>query len=461
MVITRKNKPVTALAWILAIIFIPFGGAIMYLVFGTERIVNKGRVKMFSNERLSGRLEQIEEEWAPKTTKNSHHRLPEEMQQIIRLSRKFSLFDVVGSNSIQLLTDVKTAYGEIEAAIQSARHHVNLEYYLFRPDEVGERFRDLLVKKAKEGVKINFLYDAIGSWKLGWDDRFLQPLRDAGVKPVDFLPLRTFFKPWNINLRNHRKILVVDDKIGFTGSLNIGREFLYGDERGRIWRETHLAMRGPAVTQLQWIFCEDWYFSTGEELLMQEYFLAVDHAGEEVAQVVASGPDVREKAIHKVMLNAISQAKKSVYLTTPYFIPDQALSLALQLAALREVDVKILVPKQSDHTFVSWAGRSYYDELLKDNVEIYEYLPGYLHAKMLVVDGFFSVIGSANTDIRSFDYDFEVNVQVYSDGFAARAERVFLKDLQSSQKIDYWKFAKRSAYTRFGENVCRLFSPLL
>lgn len=461
VVITKKKRPANSVAWIMAIVFLPFIGPFFFAVFGTERIVNKGRIKLFSNQKLREHLQQLEKDWPPVLSLRHKEKLPRELEDIVSLSRKFGLFDAVGSNRVDILVDARDTYKKMEEAILSARHHINMEYYIFRPDKVGARFRDLLVKKAHEGVKVNFLYDAVGSRMLGWHRSFMNSLREGGIEPQDFLPLRTFTKPWNLNLRNHRKLLVVDDKIGFTGSLNIGQKFLGEKKRGKKWRETHLMIQGPAVTQLQWIFCEDWYFSTGEELLMPEYFRPIDQAGNEIVQVVASGPDVREQAIHKVVFAAVSQAKKSIYLTTPYFIPDPALYLALQVAARRGVEVIILAPRKSDHTFVTWAGRSYYDELLESGVKIFDYLAGNLHAKMLIVDSQLTIIGSANVDIRSFDYDFEVNVQVYGETTANLASGIFFRDLKNSRDLSKTDFLHRSALKRFNENVCRLFSPVM
>lgn len=460
VVITRKNKPVTAVAWCLAIIFLPILGAALFLTFGTERIVNKGRKKMFANEALQNNLREIEADSSP-NSRTAETELPEQLERIVQVCRHFSLFDAVGNNNVEILVDAKATYRRMEEAIEAAEQHINLEYYIFRPDATGARFSDLLIAKAKQGVKVNFLYDAMGSMSLGWSPGFLNPMRDAGIAVREFLPLRTFFKPWNMNLRNHRKVLVVDNKIGFTGSLNIGADFLNTAYPKKNWRETHILIQGPAVTQLQWIFCEDWYFATEEELGMKEYFPQAESEGQETVQVVASGPDAREEAIHKAFITAVSQANETVYLTSPYFIPDEPFNIALQLAALRGVDVRVLVPFKSDHSFVNFAGRSYYDELLQHDVKIYEYRGGYLHAKMLTVDGQFTVIGSTNVDVRSFSYNFEVNVQVYGEAFARKANAVFFSDLKESMQLDPEAFANRPAHVRFGENTCRLFSPLL
>jgi cardiolipin synthase len=462
VVIMTKKKPVTTVAYMLGILFLPVIGALVFLIFGTERILNKGRLKLFSNEALRSKLRHIESEWKPCLFDDSKQKVPIKLESILRLSRKFGLFNAVAGNQVEILVDADETYHRMEKAILKAKHHINLEFYIFRTDEVGERFLNLLVEKAKQGIQVNLIYDSLGSLSLGWNRSFLTRFRQAGVKVRDFLPLRTFIKPWNLNLRNHRKIIVVDNNIGFTGSLNIGKDFLSMVNKKKIkWRETQVMIKGPAVTQLQWIFCEDWYFSTGEELFKSEYFLPAQNEGQDVLQVVPSGPDIREKAAYKVFLLAIFQAQKSILLTTPYFIPDRPLNLALQLAALRGVDVKILVPRESDHKFITLAGRSYYGELLQNKVQIFEYLPGCHHAKMLIIDGYFSIIGTTNFDVHSFDYNFELNIQIYGEQFAQKTEKLFYKDLEDSRELDMKTFQSRPVYQKFKENTCRLFSPIL
>ncbi len=461
--ITKKKKPAASVAWLLAIAFIPILGGLLFLTFGTDRIVNKGRKKLFSNEELEKQLRRIESEWAPVVEDSaSAEKLPDALDNIRVVARKFGLFDTLGRNKVTLLIDAEEIYNKMEQAILQAKDHINLEYYIFEPDAVGLRFRDLLIKKAREGVRINFLYDAVGSIHLGWSRKFLAPLREAGVEPIDFMPLRTFFQPWNMNLRNHRKIMVIDDEIAFTGSLNIGEDFICeNDKGGKRWRETHVMIEGPAVAQLQWVFCEDWYFATGEELLNDHYFHKVKAAGDHILQVVPGGPDVREAAISKAIVTAVSQAQAKIYLTTPYFIPDAPLDMALQLAALHGADVRIIVPKKSDHPYVALAGRSYYEDLLHAGVRIFEYDAGFIHAKMLVIDEQFTVIGSANTDLRSFGYNFEANVHMYDRSLALQAEEIFLNDLSNCKEIEETHFLKRPARARFAENFCRLFSALM
>jgi cardiolipin synthase len=459
VVITKKKRPSSAIAWIMAILFLPFIGAFLYLLVGTERITNKGGQKFASNMSFRTKLADLKGTWASKVLPDASSKLSEGIRDIMRISSELSLFAPVGNNEVKILVDAEETYQNMEEAIMGAEHQISLEYYIFHPDRVGARFRDLLAKKARQGAKVHFLYDAIGSRKLGWSRKFLEGFRRSGIEPRDFLPIRTFFRPWNINLRNHRKILVIDNNIGFTGGINIGEEFLNHD--GERWRDTHIMIKGPAVLQLQWLFFEDWYFATGEDLLSYDYFLPIDSKGNYMAQVVPSGPDETGDAIQKVFFTAITKAKKSVYLTTPYFVPDQTIITALQTAVMRGIDVKLLLPEKSDHRFVLLAGRSYYEDLLTCGVKIFEYTNGNIHAKMLVVDGEVVVIGSANVDMRSFSYSFEVNVNVYNREFANAAEKVFQADLENSRELTPDKFLQRPSYVRFSENFCRLFSSLL
>lgn len=455
VIITQKKNPVAALAWIMATFLLPFFGPVLYLIFGTERIRNRGLEKLFSLENVRERLHRLEADWAPARQRRKSADLHPDLERIIRTSQKFSLFDAVSDNTIEMIVDIEKAYETMCNAIEQAQHHINISFYIFEPDDIGRLFIDLLMKKARQGIQVNFLYDGFGSQRFDRQWTLRREMRESGVKVVKFLPWRVFLKPWRLNLRNHRKILVVDDRIGFTGSLNIGEKF-----KRLNWRETLLQLQGPAVAQLQWVFCEDWYSATDEILTYPDYFSSHPVQGKEIVQIVASGPDQRGDAVYKAFFMSISAAQKSIYLTTPFFIPDDPLNLALQMAALRNVDVKLLVPKKSDHPLVMYAGRSYYDDLIKAGVEIYEFDGEFIHSKMLVVDNHLTIIGSANADIRSFRYNFEVNVHIYGEPFALQAETIFEQDLSYSTCLTK-DFLNRSAIIRFWENVWRLWSPLL
>jgi cardiolipin synthase len=262
-------------------------------------------------------------------------------------------------------------------------------------------------------------------------------------------------------MRNHRKILVVDGLVGFTGGLNIGDEYRGRKKHLAPWRDTHLRLEGPAVQTLQEIFIEDWFYADGEDMIDEAYFPPPQTAGEDVVQVAASGPDLPKSPIHRIFFTAVNQAQKTVRITTPYFVPDPALLMALKTAVWRGVKVEVLLPGKSDLPLVAMAGRSYYKELLEDDVVVYELRPGVLHAKTMVVDGKWSTVGSANMDIRSFQLNFEVNVMIWGESFAARLEDIFNQDLAASQRVTEAQINNRSWPRKASEAVIRVLSPVL
>jgi cardiolipin synthase A/B len=306
------------------------------------------------------------------------------------------------------------------------------------------------------------LIDGYGSFWLG--RRWLGPLRAAGARAAVFLPARlVLFQP--MNLRNHRKIVVVDGEVGFTGGLNVGDEY-----RGKSgpWRDTHLAIRGPAVARLEQVFAEDWHFVTRDEVEFARAIPPIAPSAvtghDATVAVVKSGPDVEGMAretIHRVFFSAITTARSRVYITTPYFVPDRAIVVALQTAALRGVDVKLLLPGRSNHPFYAQAGRSFYEELLEAGVSIFEYGPGMIHAKTMVVDGCVALVGSANMDLRSFRLNFEVHAVMSGEGVASRLEGCFREDLRHSNPIVLSEFRQRGRGRRVVEGVARFVSPLM
>jgi cardiolipin synthase A/B len=307
---------------------------------------------------------------------------------------------------------------------------------------------------------VRVLVDSLGTFWTG--RRFFHPIVAAGGKVGRFLPVIPLRGLYRANLRNHRKILVVDGKVGFTGGLNIGNE--YGSWRRRrlgTWRDTHLEMKGPAVAVLQDVFVEDWHFTTGEEVAVGEAFPPIDAAGPELVHVLASGPDSDWEVIHHSIFTTITQATDHVYLTTPYFVPDRALLVALQTAALRGVDVRVLLPERSDQGLVRAAGRFHYQELLRAGIRVFEYSKQMLHAKTVEVDGRWSTIGSANLDLRSFRLNFEVNVVVYGEGVAADLRRMFLRDIETATEITDTTIRTWPLSSRFAYASARLVEALL
>jgi cardiolipin synthase len=363
-------------------------------------------------------------------------------------------------NGVQLLPDTGRSMEHIEKMIEQARRYVHLEFYIWRSDKVGDRIRDLLVRKAREGVDVRLLYDGFGSLWLG--RKFLRALRDGRVETACFTPGLSLWHLLTLNLRNHRKIVISDGLVGLTGGMNIGQEYLMPTEYFGQWRDTQILVRGPAVLQLQQVFAQDWYFATGEALTADEFFPQPDvQAGNIAVQVVADGPDDDVDAVYALMMAAIGQADRSVTLATPYFVPPEGLAVTLETAALRGVRVRIMTAGRGNWTWTHQAGRSYYNALLKAGVEIWEYQRGLYHAKTLTVDGQWSLVGTPNCDFRSFILNFEVALAMYDDATAAELERQFENDLQFARRIELDEWQKRSTIARLHEQFWRLFAPVL
>ena len=378
-------------------------------------------------------------------------------RELLTLSDRMGLRVPTVGNAVRLLV-ANQAYDALEEAIRGARSHVHLLYYIFNSDRTGARFRDLLLRKAREGVSVRVLVDGVGSFGTS---NFMIPLTQAGGKFAEFLPVGNFSRRWHPNLRNHRKIAVVDGRVGFTGGVNIGDEYTGRKKRVGRWRDSHIQITGPAVNHLQEVFAEDWYFATGRDLISERFYPDQQPQGDQTVQIIASGPDTETQPLQRIFFTAITSARDRVFLTTPYFVPDQAMLVALETAALRGVDVRLLLPHRSDMPLVLHAGRSYYNELLESGVKIHEYMHGILHAKTMVVDDRWATVGSANMDVRSFKLNFEVNAVIYGAVFATELARVFLHDLTLARQVTLEDLARKTLGSRMAEGFARVLSPVL
>ncbi len=455
VLLLKKEQPSSTVAWVMAIVLIPYLGGLLFLVFGINRVDRRARMKAETDRRIEQQLPAL----------TPYQMLPDEISSepsatLMRLATRAGSTPPTGGNEIRLLTDTNQAMGLIEQAIAAAEESLHLEYYIWQRDRTGTRLRDLVIRKAREGVTVRFLFDGIGSLFL--NNRFLAPMRDAGIEVAAFLPGATFRERWSLNLRNHRKIVVVDGRIGFTGGMNIGDEYL-GLSRDRgYWRDAHLRIEGPAVLQLQQVFAEDWYFATSEPLTDITLFPDPGEPGDVVAQVVADGPTGpgAGNATRILFFEALAQARHSILLTTGYFVPMHELAWSLQAAAMRGVEVRLLVPGRSSYLWTIYAGRSYYESLLRAGVEIYEYRRGAMHAKTLTIDGRWSFVGSANFDSRSLMLNFEAGVAIDDRPVAAQLERQFDADVADSIPIDPATWAERPLWRSLAENTFRMFGPL-
>ncbi|MCI0685437.1 MAG: cardiolipin synthase [Gemmataceae bacterium] len=463
-----KTNTISAVAWCLVIIFLPFIGPLMFFVFGYQHVHRPLKRK----RRHKARYQMPPH---PADYAATHHpelvELPDAKPvdltlsaSLATLAARFGASSVTVGNQIDFYDDGAPAIGAMLEAVRNARHHVHLEFFIWQPDELGRHVLEVLAERARQGIEVRLLYDGVGSRRLS--PRLLRPLREAGGKSCPFLPLNPWRRRVQINMRNHRKILVVDGQVGFIGGLNIGDEYLGKDPCFGYWRDTHLRIRGPAVCDLQRVFCEDWDFAADEHLSDQgeadgRYFRAKSAGGPYAAQIIDSGPDKDLKAIREVTFAAIAKARRRVWIASPYFVPDTGLLDALRLAAYSGIDVRLLGLFCPDHWVPYYAARYWWTDMLSAGVQVYQYAKGMMHAKVMVVDDEFASVGTANLDNRSMYLSFEVNCLLYSNDAVKRLEESFLRDFQESVLLDRDAYATRPFAGRLLENACRLASPIL
>ncbi|MES2398802.1 MAG: cardiolipin synthase [Pseudomonadota bacterium] len=457
-IVLQKRAPVSTMSWILSMALLPFAGFVIYYFLGPQRLKKQRlrRLRSRAGERGDADLALL---------RDAAEKAPPALRQMAALGTAACGLPVSSATSAELLSGGAKTFDSIFEAIRNARHHVHLEYYIFEPDRIGTALRDLLVEKAQEGVAVRLLVDALGSKRLG--RKFMAPLLEAGAKVGLFHDSRIGrrLRPVS-NYRTHRKIVVCDGVIGFTGGVNITDE---EDLRTRTdaYHDMHLRIEGSAVRWLQTTFLEDWVYATGESPKdtdkslphLLPLLLPPMEAGDIPVQIVASGPDSELEAIHRMHVTAINASCHRAWLTTPYFVPGEPALMALTSAALRGVDVRLLVPRRSDSFVVSAAARSYYDELIAAGVKVWEYKARMLHSKTLVIDDNCAMIGTANFDNRSFRLNFEVMAVVYGPTLAEPLAAQFETDLHSS----VWVHANRPQKfpMRLMDATARLFSPLL
>lgn len=448
--ILERRSPVATLAWILVLMWLPALGILVYLVLGPRRLNRKKRKRAATRGQLRDAIELVGEESAdPLRT------------QLATLAVAAGEAPPLRASRVELFTEGDECYASVLQAIAGAQHHIHLEYYIWQPDQIGTRIRDALIERAKAGVEVRLLLDGVGAYAV--HRRYLAPLIATEAEVAWFNPvinLRGHFR--RADFRSHRKIIVVDGEIGFTGGLNVDDCHSMEFSPGKAWRDTHVRFEGTAVRALQRIFLEDWAFATEESApIGAAYLPRPRNEGEHLVQVVSSGPDSDTFAIHKLYFCAITTARTRVWITTPYFVPDEAMLDAIATAAMRKVDVRIIVPKTGDSRLVTFAMRSYFPELVRAGARIFEYDGRFIHAKTMVVDDDLSLIGTANLDNRSFRLNFEVVVAVYGTETASRLAAAFDDDLQHTREVRARALTRESLLVRLGESGARLMSPLL
>ncbi|GJM27629.1 MAG: cardiolipin synthase [Cyclobacteriaceae bacterium] len=454
----RENRdPEITLAWVLVLILIPGAGLILYLNFGR----NFRKVKIFSRKGLTDlvRIEEISQnqitDLSGIITDGSGSYIK---SNIIKLLLNNSKALLTAKNKLEILQDGKATFSSILNALDNAKHHIHMEYYVYEDDHIGNRIKDALIKKAQQGLEVRLIIDAIGSWSLS--KRFLRELKNNGVEVGVFMPVRFPLVANKINYRNHRKIVVADGTCGFVGGLNIADRYIDGTPELGVWRDTHLKIEGDAVRSLQTVFITDWYFVTKDYLRGNCYFPPHNINNQLLVQITSSGPDSDWSNIMQAYFTAITTAEKNIYISTPYFMPNESILTALKTAALSGVDVKLILPGHSDVRTTWYGSISYTEELLRAGVHVYLYKKGFNHGKIMMVDGVFTSIGTANMDGRSFNKNFEVNALIYDKEKAEEIKENFLQDIADSEKIHLQEFLIRPRKQKIKESLCRVLGPL-
>ena len=454
-VVMDKRSPVATLAWLIVLTLLPVVGLLVYWGFGPQRVKRQRLRRFRGRARLASQaeLKLLREERADVPPRTVHH---------ARLIERACGMPVSTATSVTILQDGVCTLRAMLEAIAASKRHIHLEYYIYEPDEIGLQLMAALVERLRAGVKVRLLVDAVGSPRLisRRGRRFLREYLELGGQFEVFHPTRFDRLRPLVNLRSHRKILVCDGRVGFTGGINV-TEDENEEVREDAYRDTHVRLEGPVVRWLQLVFLEDWVYARGRRDFpnFDEELHADLVPGAIAVQVIASGPDTDGEAIHRAMNDAFYKAQQRVWLATPYFVPTEASLYALTDAALRGVDVRVLVPRNSDSRIVTAAARSYFDELMRVGIRIYEYQPRMLHAKTLLVDDDYVQIGTANFDHRSFRLNFEVAVAIYDKACCEALAQAFEADLKVSRKVP--RDGQPGWLARFEQAVARLLSPLL
>ena len=447
-VLMDNRQPAKTMAWVLVIAFVPVIGVIFYLFFGInhrkERIISQSQMDELTKRSMLSFVEQ-----------HDFH-VPERQKPLVDLFVNQNLALPFKDNQIDIMTDGYAFFPELLRDIAEASHHIHINMYIFEDDALGRLVADALMDKARQGVKVRVIYDDVGCWRV--NSRFFEHLREAGVEVVPFLPVRFPSFTSKVNYRNHRKIIVIDGRIGYIGGMNFARRYV-----SQKWRDTMFRLQGGVVYALQRAFLVDWYFVDHTLITDRIYYPTSQMSSKSgVAQIVTSGPLARYPEIMQGYVRIILAARRYIFIETPYFLPNEPILFALKTAALAGVDVRVMCPMSSDAHFIDWASRSYLREIYEAGARVYLYEPGFLHSKLLISDDSLVSCGSVNVDFRSLENNFEANVFVYDEGTALRLKKVYLDDQSHAILLgDVPNRLHPKFYARLWESFTRLVSPLL
>ena len=457
----QRRNPTTVWAWLLLLYFIPILGFVLYLILGQ----NFHKDRMFKMKEIEGEIK-----YAVRRQEESIYRKKlrlrdpelERFKGLILYNLNEVESVLTDNNDIRIYTDGKEKFQALLAEMEHARNYIHVQYYIIRNDELWQEIEKVLIRKARQGVKVRVLFDSMGC--RGMHNSDWVRLEKAGIEVAEFFPAVLGKLQLRVNYRNHRKIVVIDGRIGFVGGFNIGREYLGKDKKFGYWRDTHICIEGSAVTSLAVRFVLDWNYAAKENLFLEDRLFEIPNYvrnGRDPVQIISSGPDSKSQVIRNNYLRLIHMAKERIYIQSPYFIPDEDILDALKIAAKSGIDVRIMVPCKPDHPFVYWATYSYLGDMVEAGAKCYTYDNGFLHSKCLCVDGLVSCVGTANMDIRSFSLNFEVNATIYSARVTGRLEEAFGNDIAKSTLVTRKRYKQRTLLIRIKEQVCRLLSPLL
>ncbi len=474
IVFFQRRDPKAVWTWLLALYFIPVFGILFYLLLGQD--MRKG--KMF-------RVKEVEDRVRYSAKNQEEFLKSHEISLVSSLSRDYADLVVYNletsgavltvDNTVEIFTDGEEKFKDLRAELSAAGYFIHLQYYIIKDDELFDSIIPILVERARAGVEVRILCDGMGGRFMPKDK--WNKLKENGVKVGIFFPPILGRLQLRVNYRNHRKIVVIDNRVGYVGGFNIGKEYISKDTKFGYWRDTHLKLQGGSVLSLQIRFALDWNYATGENLFRNMKYFCEDEGGSCLdymgvvdmsdlkthlgIQIIASGPDARSRQIRDNYIRLFSKARDHIYIQTPYFVPDDAVLTTLQVAARSGVDVRLMIPCKPDHPFVYWASYSYVGDLLSAGARCYTYENGFLHSKGVMTDGKVSSYGTANMDIRSFELNFEVNAVIYDEETTLRLEELFLKDLERCKEITMELYEQRSLFIRIKEQGSRLLSPLL
>jgi len=457
----RKN-PSATLAWIMILFLLPVVGILFYFLF-SQNLSRKKIFKLtkFEEEVISSSLQtQIAE------MKNGSYVFTTEAaknwKDMIRLNQVYGRAFFTEDNKISIITDGHHMLDKLLEDIANARNTINIQYFIIKNDLIGRKFIEALTEKAKQGVEVRLLIDAMGGRQLSKRTACIRELMEAGGQVAFFFPPNFKFLNMKLNYRNHRKIVVIDGEIGYIGGFNIGKEYLGMKKKFGYWRDTHLRVLGGCVQDINARFLMDWRFASKEELVLSEaYYSTIIKAGCTGVQIVSSGPDEGKSQVKRGYMKMITSARKNIYIQTPYFVPDNSILESLKMAAQSGVDVKLMIPCMPDHMFVYWATYAYAGELINSGARVFIYDKGFLHAKTMVVDGQVASIGSANFDVRSFKLNFEANAFLFDEEEAYKMEAIFETDMANCHELTKSVYRSRGIPIKFKESIARLLTDLL